>query len=299
MESLRDIKGYPSWIRIEFLDKGWSEDKKFYIKDIKGNQYLLRISDPERYEQRRREYQYLQKMYAMGLPVSQPLEYGLLLDGRVYSLVSWVEGEDAITVICKLPEDEQYGFGLQAGRVQKEIHKLPASDVEKWGIRYQRKIDLVFGRYLKSGIRLPYEEQIMGYIQDNIHYLASREQTFQHGDYHLGNMIINGDDLYVIDFNRSSFGDPWEEYDRFIFSWEVSTSFANGQIHGYFEGSVPEEFFRLSALYSAVNVLASLPWASSFGDFAVADMMTRADLVYQTYQGFTCSIPLWYEVPLR
>ena len=41
--------------------------------------------------------------------------------------------------------------------------------------------------------------------------LSGRPRTYQHGDYHIGNMMIGNDKrLYIIDFNRNDFGDPWD-----------------------------------------------------------------------------------------
>jgi aminoglycoside phosphotransferase (APT) family kinase protein len=45
--------------------------------------------------------------------------------------------------------------------------------------------------------------------------LKNRPQYYQHGDYHPGDMIIAPDgSLFVIDWNRDDFGDPWEEFNR-------------------------------------------------------------------------------------
>lgn len=56
-------------------------------------------------------------------------------------------------------------------------------------------------------------------VDEDINYelLNGRTQSYQHGDYHVGNMIISPDNaLSIIDFNRSDFGDPWEEFNRIV-----------------------------------------------------------------------------------
>lgn len=63
-------------------------------------------------------------------------------------------------------------------------------------------------------------------------------------------MIISlGHSLSVIDFNRYDFGDPWEEFNRIIWSAVISPQFAIGQFNGYFEGEPPIEFFRTILLF--------------------------------------------------
>ena len=46
--------------------------------------------------------------------------------------------------------------------------------------------------------------------------LANRPQSFQHGDYHIGNMMIENNKIVIIDFDRYDFGDPWEEFNRIV-----------------------------------------------------------------------------------
>lgn len=61
------------------------------------------------------------------------------------------------------------------------------------------------------------------------HLFKGRPRTYQHGDYHIGNMMI-GDDkqLYIIDFNRNDFGDPWEEFNRIVWCAPNTPLFATG-----------------------------------------------------------------------
>ena len=113
-------------------------------------------------------------------------------------------------------------------------------------------------------------------------------------------MIITSDNkLGIIDFNRCSFGDPWEEYDRFIFSWDNSIDFANGQIHGYFNNMVPDEFFRLMCFYNAINSLVSITWAIQFGETEIKVSLSNIEKYYKAYNSYKNHIPDWYEEPKR
>lgn len=59
-------------------------------------------------------------------------------------------------------------------------------------------------------------------------------------------MLHDGFDLSLIDFDRCDYGDPFEEfYKAQMFSRPLSEAFINGQVHAYFDNSVPEEFWRL------------------------------------------------------
>ena len=67
----------------------------------------------------------------------------------------------------------------------------------------------------------------------------------------------------MIDFSSADFGDPWEEFNRIVWSAQASPAFARGQLHGYFPDGAPETFWKLLQLYLATNALGALPWAIS------------------------------------
>ncbi len=296
---LKDINGFRDWTIIEHIKKGWSEDIKYFVLDKYGNKYLLRLSPQLLYDKKKIEYENLEKLKEFGLNIPMPIEFGICINGMVYMLLSWIDGEDAIDNIQSLTKTRQYRLGIQAGKLLKTLHYLkPNSTNELWEDKYEGKIKNSIRLYKECGYSIEGEEDIINYIRENQSYLKDRPITFQHGDFHLGNMIITPDNkLAVIDFNRSSFGDPWEEYDRFAFSWSSSIEFAKGQIHGYFENKVPDEFFRLMCLYNARNSLASIPWSIPFGQKDINEALSNAAKTYESYNGYINHIPNWYEEP--
>lgn len=78
---------------------------------------------------------------ALDVPMCKPLEFGISGEG-VYSIQTWIEGVDAEENAHSLTSDEQYFYGFEAGRILKEIHKIPAPEgIEDWEIYYNRKAD--------------------------------------------------------------------------------------------------------------------------------------------------------------
>jgi len=125
--------------------------------------------------------------------------------------------------------------------------------------------------------------------------LSDRPQTYQHGDYHIGNMMIDKcGKLTVIDFDRDDFGDPWEEFNRIVWCAQASPAFASGMVDGYFGGEIPMEFWKLLALYISSNTLSSLPWAISFGEKEIQTMRKQAAEVLQWYDNMRSPVPTWY-----
>lgn len=289
------------FISKEPIYKGWSEDKKYRVTDGRGNSFLLRISPIEKYESKRNEYGLMRRVAELGVPICAPLEFGICDEG-VYSVQAWIDGADAEQVIPGLSHAEQYAYGTDAGRFLSTIHSVPSPETqEDWGIRFNRKIDRKLASY--EACPLKYEngqaEAFIDYINKNRHLPYGRPQTFQHGDYHIGNMLIgrNGK-LYIIDFNRCDFGDPWEEFNRIVWCAQKAPIFASGMVDGYFDKSVPMDFWKLLALYISSNTLSSLPWAIPFGEGEIATMRNQASDVFNWYNGMSDPVPAWYCKPL-
>lgn len=195
-----------------------------------------------------------------------------------------------------MPAAEQYAFGLRAGRVLKYIHEVPAPDnVQNWEERINVSIENKLRLCRECSIKNDVADSFVEYIKANRHLLKNRPQTFRHGDYHIGNFLVNdSDELIVIDFNRSDFGDPWQEFNRLVWSAHLSPYFASGIVNGYFDNAVPQKFWKLLALYTCINGIASVPWAVRFGEEEIQVMLRQTREVYEWYNGMTNEIPSWY-----
>ena len=242
------------------ITKGWSSDRKYCVTDERGNRYLLRISDSAEHDKKLSEFDFMKQVASLGVPLFRPIEFGTCEDGG-YSIQSWVDGEDAEEVMLRYSEDEQYAYGIDAGRILKLIHSIPApDDTEDWEMRFNRKIDRKVKTYGECPLKYENGQLFIDFINENRHLLKNRPQVYQHGDYHIGNMMIDRDGkLQIIDFNRSDCGDPREEFNRIVWCAQTAPRFAAGMVDGYFNGNVPMGFWQLLALYISSNTLASLP----------------------------------------
>lgn len=278
--------------------KGYSRDQKYHVTQD-GQEYLLRISAPERHEARKSLFAQLKQLEALAIPMPRPVELGLCSQG-VYTLYTWVQGEAAEERIPLLPRQEQYLLGLKAGEILRKIHTLPAPHgQEEWEIFFNRKIDRKIQQYKDCSVRFEEDRRVLDFIRDHRGLLAGRPQCFQHGDYHVGNMLLSGGELAVIDFDRFDFGDPWEEFSRIVWCAGVSPAFAAGRVDGYFGGPPPAAFWPLLALYVASNLLSSIPWAVPFGQGEVDIMLRQAQDVLGWYHGMQTPVPAWYTALRR
>lgn len=283
------------FIKQEPICKGWSQDKKYCATTADGRKYLLRITSENKSESREELFHIQRQLVALGVPMSRPIEFGKC-DQGVYTVETWVEGQDAEEVIPSLSHGEQYDYGIEAGRILKAIHEFPAPEQQPvWDTRFHAKMMEKIKTYQECPIQFDGAEHIITYLKANCHLLKDRPQTFQHGDYHIGNMMMENGRIVIIDFDRYDFGDPWEEFNRIVWCAQASPSFASGIVNGYFDGDVPLIFWKLLALYIGSNTLASISWAIPFGKKEVCTMLNQAKDVLSWYSNMQNPIPAWYK----
>ena len=283
------------FITKEPILKGWSSDKKYCVTDENNVRYLLRVSDIAQYDTKLSEFNMMKRVYSLGVPMCRPIEFGTCDEG-VYSVQSWIDGYDAEDVISNCSDTEQYVYGIEAGRIIRKIHSIPAPATQiDWETRFNRKMDRKIKAYEECPVKYENGQAFIDYINANRYLLKNRPQVYQHGDYHIGNMMIDRDGkLNIIDFNRNDYGDPWEEFNRIVWCAQKSPLFASGMVNGYFDGDVPIEFWKLLALYISSNTLSSVYWAIPFGQDEVTTMLNQATEVLSWYDNMQNPVPDWY-----
>ena len=273
---------------------GWTPDRKYRAVSADGTPYFLRIGPADRAERLERVFRLQKQAAELGLPLARPLERGPCAEG-FYTLESWIEGVDARGAIPKRSDAQLYADGLAAGWLLRHIHSIPApAGLPDWGERFNAKIDRRIAEYLACPLKYEGDEALLAGAAEHRALLAGRPQCFQHGDFHAGNFMYADGKLTVIDFDRCGFGDPWEDFDRLVWTAAAAPALARGQVDGYFDGGVPEEFWRLLLLYLCSGVLGSLPWAIPYGEDEVRVMREQAKRVAGWYADGV--VPAWYAL---
>ena len=284
------------FVEVTEIQKGWSADKKYCVKDENGKKYMFRLSANEQYDRKKAEFERMQKVQSLGVSMCEPIEFGTCEDG-VYMVQSWIEGVDARVLLPAMTEMQAYDLGVEAGGILKKIHTIPApEEIEDWETFFNRKMDRKIEMYKNCPLKYENGEVFIEHIEANRHLLKNRPMTYQHGDFHDGNLMIDTDGhIVVVDFDREDYGDPWEEFNRIVWCVQSSPKFATGMVDGYFDGNVPMEFWKLLALYISSNSLSSLPWAIPFGQEEIDVMTTQAEDILSWYGNMRNVVPSWYE----
>lgn len=299
MSYLRELPMFSTFCDVKPIHKGMSGDKKYYVTTTENQRLLLRISDPQDFQRKQMEYWLLKQFAELKIPMSQPVDFGIFgEDRKVYTLLTWIDGEEAETKVPRFSKDEQYQIGREAGRILKSIHSIPANAMDQpWKKRYFSVISERLAAFLKEGERFPGWEIMMDYIDSNRNLLDSRPQVYLHGDYHMGNLIISPqNELSVIDWHTVDFdniGDPWYEFNRIGMEYPY---FAAGQIDGYFRDSIPGVFWRLLAYYLSVSTITSIVWAKYFAPERLRTILTMNTDILCQFDNMKQLIPTWYTI---
>ncbi len=277
------------------LNKGWSTDRKFKVQIDDGRFGLLRIAERTAYETKQAEFRLVQSLFGQDLPVAEPIAFWAD-EESVYTLYEWVEGQDMNEVASSLSESVLYDLGCQSGQFLRTLHTLPIDQGQRdWNSFYQTKIDSKLEAYHTASHSYPNGQAMLDFVQANRHLLAERPISHHHGDFHTGNFLLGKDGkLKVLDFDRYDSGDPWEEFNRLIFTAELAPAFARGQLDAYFDERIPEDFWTLLALYVTVNSIGALSWAERVDPNQIPLMKEQAATISEWYADFTCLVPTWY-----
>lgn len=287
-------------ITKEFIEKGWSEDKKYCITTADHHRYLLRVSPSHLHEKKTKEFEIMKKVSALGIPMCQPIQLHIS-EEAVYSIHSWIDGTDAELTIPTLSLEKQFSYGFTAGQILKKIHEIPSpSNIIDWEDRFSKKAYRKIQMYENCPLKYENGQLFIDYIHTHLNLLKGRPSTFQHGDYHIGNMMINSNkELVILDFNRFDYGDPWEEFNRIVWCAQKAPAFAKGMIDGYFNYTVPSEFWELLALYISSNTLGSLSWSINFGEDQIRIISQQAEEILGWYHNLKDLIPSWYKSDIK
>ena len=296
---IRDLPIRHEVTKVEFLDKGYSTDRKYLLWTGDRIAYLLRVSDISEEQKRRSDYDLTARLHEKGIACPRPIAFGTNEDaGACFIVQSYVAGECAEDAIPLLTPDHQYDVGLDAGETLRGIHgALPSPHrVDDYNIRsgkYRLRREVV----TEMGASFQGQDRAERYVEARMHLLRDRPTMFRHGDYHPGNLVLlDGRLAGVIDFNRCDWGDPIDDfYKMAFFGAPLSEPFARGQVRGYFGGDPPGDFWPLYNLYVAMVLPGDIAWTHKYYPQHFNRSIELIKLITRTHDFFSGTPPVWWQ----
>lgn len=277
------------------IEKGFSHEKKFLVTAEQGF-FVLRSAPFDAFARKKDEYDLMARVHGLGVKCNRPVDFFESPDkAAVYSLYSYLPGEDAESCVSQLSRDRQYQSGFMAGADLQRIHGV-TSDTVTWSIRKKRKHERYVGLYRESGYRFLEDRRVQRFIEMNDVLTGSTSDVLQHDDFHLGNIIIhNGGYGGVLDFNRYDWGDPLHEFVKLEwFTWPVSQDFARGQVDGYCDGRrLNHDDCRRVSVYVAMSIFSTVVWTLKYYPETMVEIEKKIGAILRHYQFFEKTVPDW------
>lgn len=242
----------------EVINKGFSEDKKIIV----NKKYIVRVISKDRIPKFKEVFETQKKFFKVAL-CQKPID---LLEDKYngYYITEYLEGYNGLEVINTFTEEEQYNFGVQAGKELTKFHKKHPKkefDVTTYLQTYvTNKIENARIHNVKEYI--PNIEEVITIVEKNLHHLFQLEGVLTHSDYHLFNMIFDKNEYKgVIDFERQRVGILFVDFrNNTPHNSTKSPHFASGFIDGYLDEIPIKNFFLMYNIHDLILSIASIPW---------------------------------------
>jgi aminoglycoside phosphotransferase (APT) family kinase protein len=278
------------------IKTGFSTDKKYILKTATGV-FLLRLSGLDQAQNRKNEFEIIKKAYELGVKCNQPVTFAEMKEFEIcYSCFQFIPGEDALTSLPKLSDNDAFNIGKDAGKDLKTLNRiLPTQSVTPWEERKRTKHEMYTKEYKKSGYSFKGDREILNYITSEMDQMCDTKNVFQHDDFHVGNIIIHNHQYNgVIDFNRMDWGDYVHDFVKLgWFSRYTSEAFAHGQIAGYFGDVIPDYFWRRYSLYMAMSIFSTIVWHQKYFPKLLSEMKKYLTMVLHDHDYFIRLKPKW------
>jgi Ser/Thr protein kinase RdoA (MazF antagonist) len=267
------------------------ENLVFRVVTEGGDQYALRIHRPE--------YHTLAELQSEPLWTAALREFGVHVpracqtrDGSYYvparikgvtryaSLVEWLEGDTLGHLLKTHPDEEFLARQMtQLGEIAAIMHNQASCwQVPSDFVRHNLDINGFFGdtpfwgRFWEVPALTSTQQQTLLNARERLgERLATLSQDSQnygmiHADLHLGNLLVCGDGLSVIDFDDAGFG--WYLYDiaAALFHLQPRQNFEvlrNAMIAGYRKNRpISDDALELLPMFMLIRGMASIGWAA-------------------------------------
>lgn len=299
-EIKRLIPESQDWVSADRITFGWSGEQKYQIKQKNGNDLLLRILTPEQYQSQENAINFLLECNQISKHIPKLYSYGETKSTEYYYLLlDYIKGQNGMSVIRNYTNDQQYNLGIIMGKEIKKLHKRyeakPIPDETKNFIEKTQKCLDYFVSH-KNEFNFMNNTDIE--IQQFLTKINNRPLVMTHNDFHLGNMIIDNNNIFLIDFNRSCYQDRFREFDSIGWSAKYSLEFATGILDAYLENENKDEFFAFFKGYISIWQIQMLYFIQDEDEEEKKEVL---DLVKFVNTWFTEDphIPNWYREKSR
>ena len=295
---LDGIPGVHDFRQVRHI-QGLSPGMKYYAKDKSGREILLKLFDISERRSMENEVELLKLLASNNIPTNRLLDIGTCNGGRnYYIMLTWIPGADIERILRSREDEISSSLGRQAGMLLRQIHCIPLPDASIHTTTLAESIDDCLFEFSSNETliqRYPSMRYFIAFLEDNKEISSSiNTQSILHGDYHAKNLVYRGT-VSVIDWSSGTIGNPIEDFVRNVISAITSPIFASAQICSYFDGLIPDSFWYLLKVYTAIHELRITKYnlinPAGYPDF----VGFQHRLILEQYDKFNKQIPAYFR----
>lgn len=285
---MNSINGYEIIKEFPF---GGSSVQKFIVE--KNNKiYMLRLYDIRFMASRYKAFNNIRILHDNGIAVPRIYEFGELPDNKYgYAVIDWIEGNSLDNYL--LDDSMIVKYAKTAAEELIKIHSIDTKEnidiYDKFIKSFNRKIN----KLKKLGIDLS-SSVLESFVLDNCWILKGLSTSIIHGDFHPGNILVNGDNICFIDLDVCKNDFAWIDLTTNACNLDYPKFYAT-VINEYFDANIPNVFWIIYNLYGSLYCLDYILYCSRMNNKTLDEGITvlRNFLAYS--DEFSSLKPKWFN----
>lgn len=218
----------------------------------------------------------------------------------VTALFSYTESGFLTDFLSVVPKEWQYATGKKLGRILKDIHSVPLTEVqnEKAVSRHEGFMENL-AEYISVLPHFKNDKYALEALSQRFDNFSVFRKVMRYGSLNHSKVLITRDSsLILLPSYTYGPGDACEDFAMLEFETAgLYPLFCAGVVDGYFSGVIPSVFWTRFALYSAMYSLWKSGKIASKSKSMFIKMQLNVDRIRDDFTDFQKPIPKWYTTP--
>lgn len=280
---------------------GLSDDVKLKA-DTDGGSYIVKIVEGKRKKTPENQkrlvwYEALCRANEEDKRIVCPKWFGFV-ENHVVTVTEWVQGISLEEYLYKNPS-EQIKYGKEFGRLLYKIHnfgfvkKGVANSGERFAPKAVKRVDDLLERVERLNITFSGIEKVTEYLRENKDVISEDRTGILHDDIRLENVIINGGDIYLFDFDSGTIGDCYGDFAYLTALADKDFKvFAYAVIMAYFDGKVPDGFWKVNLYFCMIKLLEYAVFKFNKSGKMIVQQANSCRQIFCDYER---AVPDWWD----
>jgi aminoglycoside phosphotransferase (APT) family kinase protein len=240
-------------------------------------------------------YQALHEIHRQNRSVLGPLWYAGV-NNHVVTITEWIEGRQLNDIFDCQPELMPV-YGKEVGKLLYQVHHVDfvkAAVAEK-NVHIRAKASDVVSSLKAAikeyGIHFQGMDEAVSFLDKNQDVISDDRIGIVHNDVRPENFILQGDTLFIYDFDSGTIGDIYSDFTYLTsISNEKYRPFSRAVIDAYFQGEIPEDFWRVNIYFSIIKLLEYAVYKYKNSGKMIEN---QAKSFLSLYDNYTNIVPCW------